>query len=70
MLTRLRHWAIGLAALILLLDPRRRALWQAMRAFVRDLPKALEPPLPQALAALTPIFPDLAFSNSTLRLLE
>jgi len=69
MLTRLRHWATGLAALILLLAPRRRVLWQAMRAFVRDLPKALEPPLPQALAALTPIFPDLVFSNSTLRLL-
>ncbi len=68
MFTRLRHWATGLAALILLLDPRRRMLWQAMRAFVRNLPKALEQPLPQALAALTPISPDLAFSNSTLRL--
>jgi len=69
MLTRLRHWAIGLAALVLVLSPRRRALWQAMRAFVRDLPKALEAPLPQALATLTPTFPDLVVPNTTLRLL-
>ena len=40
-----------------------------MRVFVRDLPKTLEAPLPQALAALTPTSPDLAFPNSTVRLL-
>lgn len=69
MFTRLRHWATGLAALILLLAPQRRALWQEMRALVRHLPKVLELPLPQALATLTPIFPDLVVPNSTLRLL-
>src|SRR5437016_3338811 len=69
MLTRLRHWATGLTALIWLLPPRRRALWKEMRAFMRDLPKVLESPLPQALAALTPASPDLAFSASTVRLL-
>jgi len=69
MLTRLRHWATGLAALILLLTPQRRALWKEMRACGRELPKTLEPPLPQALAGLTPASPDLVFPVSTVRLL-
>lgn len=69
MLTRLRHWATGLAALLLLLAPERRALWGEMRAFIRTLPKSLESPLPQALAALTPASPDLVVSNSIIRLL-
>lgn len=69
MLTRWRHWATGLAALVLVLAPRRRALWQEMRVFVRHVPKVLEAPLPQALATLTPTFPDLVVPNTTLRLL-
>lgn len=69
MFTRLRHWATGLGALMFLLAPQRRKLWKEMRAFVRDLPKILEGPLPQALAGLTPTSPDLTFPNSTVRLL-
>lgn len=67
MLHRLKNWLTGLAALVSLLDPRRRALWAEMRAYVRGLPAALRAPLPAALAAQTPPAVDLRLPPAAIR---
>jgi hypothetical protein len=52
---RLRHVWLALTALPgLLLSARRRALFREMRAFARNLPAELKPPLPVALQRITP----------------
>lgn len=69
MLTRLRHWVLGAAALLALLNPARRRLWAEMRRYVRGLPAALSSPLPQVLVSQTPAAADLALSSGSVRLL-
>ena len=69
MLTRIRNLLTGLAALLSLGDPRRRALWGEMRAYVRGLPNALAAPLPAVMAAQTPRTADLSMPAGTVRLL-
>ncbi len=66
-LARLRHVVLGLAALLQLLEPRRRALWVQMRAYVRGLPAAFNGPLPGAVAAQTPAAADLALPPASVR---
>ena len=67
MLTRLRHWRTGLLTLVSLGDPRRRALWSEMRAYIRRLPEALSAPLPAVLAAHTPAGADLVLPEPAVR---
>lgn len=69
MLTRFRNAWTGLRALLALGDPRRRALWAEMRAYVRGLPAALAAPLPDVLVAHTPPAADLDLPAPTVRLL-
>ena len=50
-----RHLFLALRTLpLLIFSARRRALFREMQTFVRALPAALQAPLPQALARLTP----------------
>jgi hypothetical protein len=58
-MTRLRHGLTGLLALLSLADPRRRALWAEMRAYVRGLPAVL--------AAHTPAAADLPLPPPAVR---
>ena len=67
MLTRLQNLLTGLLALLSLGDPRRRALWSDMRAYVRRLPGVLAAPLPAVLVAQTPAAADLALPAGTVR---
>jgi hypothetical protein len=69
MLTRLRHWALGVRALVALAlsGPARRELWAEMRRYARGLPGALAGPLPQVVAAQTPTAADLAQPPSAVR---
>jgi hypothetical protein len=69
MLTRLRHWTLGLRALLALAlaGSARRGLWAEMRRYSRALPAALAGPLPQAVAAQTPTAPDLALPPAAVR---
>jgi len=69
MLTRLRHWALGLSVLfgLALSGPARRDLWNKMCRYARELPAALARPLPQAVAAQTPTAPDLALPPAAVR---
>jgi hypothetical protein len=67
LLTRLRNLLTGLLALVSLGQPRRRALWLEMRAYVRALPAALASPLPAALAAQTPAAADLSLPPDVVR---
>jgi hypothetical protein len=67
MLARSRNWLLGLTALLALHDARWRATWAELRAFQRRLPVALDRPLPEAMAALTPGQPDLPLSPVRLR---
>ncbi len=58
MAPRLRHLWLALRALpMLIVSPPRRALFREMQTFIRALPAALQAPLPQALARLTPATP-------------
>ena len=63
----MRHVALGLGVLPALLEPRRRALWREMRAYVKELPAVLGRPLPEAVAAQTPATPDLALPAASVR---
>src|SRR5436190_9073184 len=69
MLTRLRHWALGLSVLftLALTGRARRELWAQMRRYARELPAALQGPLPQAVAAQTPQAADLALAPASVR---
>ena len=69
MLTRLRHWALGVRVLIglALAGSARRELWAEMRRYVRGLPGALAGPLPRAVAAQTPTAADLALPPPAVR---
>ena len=67
MFTRLRHWLTGLLALVSLIEPRRRALWAEMRAYVRSLPAALAAPLPAMMTAQTPAAADLRLPPAAVR---
>lgn len=69
MLTRIRNLLTGLIALLSLVDPGRRALWAEMRAHVRGLPAALAAPLPEVLAAQTPVTADLRLPPDRVRVL-
>jgi len=62
MLTRLRHILLLVQVAPVLLLPRHRHHLAAVRAFIRRLPQALNAPLPQALATLTP--PHASSANS------
>lgn len=65
---RLRHvWLAFTTLPILLFDAYQRRLFAEMRVFARRLPAALNAPLPQALAELTPLTSDLQLPASALR---
>jgi hypothetical protein len=55
MKTRWRNIGLALKVLLrVLIDPRQRQLFQAMRAFIRQLPIVLKAPILQALQSITP----------------
>jgi len=54
-MTRLAHWWLAVTTLpLLLVSPNLRSLWVEAQAFCRSLPEALQGPLLEALARLTP----------------
>jgi hypothetical protein len=66
-ITRVRHWWLALITLPgLIVSPHRRALLREMRGFVRNLPTALQAPLPTALQ-LTPASSSSSESERTIR---